>query len=114
MGQGVVFSRDAWDYNEQMIQLIIAGLLLGLPSCSQGVWQALVYPDRGNLTNHLSIGEFQNLEECRDHVTAWLEDRHLSEVGDYACGWNCEYQDGIYICEEIAQWTALPVALNPK
>ena len=86
-----------------MIQLLVVGLLLCLSSCSQGVWQALVYPDRDNLTDHLSIGEFQNLEECRDHAVAWIEDRNLSKVGDYECGWNCEYQDGIYSCEETAQ-----------
>ena len=93
---------------EAMVRLLAAGLLLGLLSssgCIQEQWRGFVYPTRDNLIDYRDLGEFDSLEECRDHTVAWLEDRNLLGVGDYECGLNCELSDSgiIYVCEETTR-----------
>ena len=92
---------------EAMVRLLMAGLLLGLLSssgCIQEQWRGFVYPTRA-MIDYQVLGEFDSLEECRDHTVAWLEDRNLLGVGDYECGLNCELSDSgiIYVCEETTR-----------
>lgn len=92
---------------EAMVRLLVAGLLLGLLSssgCIQEQWRGFVYPTRA-MIDYQVLGEFDSLEECRDHTVAWLEDRNLLGVGDYECGLNCELSDSgiIYVCEETTR-----------
>ena len=83
---------------------IILSLLLVLlvAGCSQDKWEGFVYPDRGNLTKHIYVGEFQSLEACRDIAIAKLEQLGALTRGDYECGKNCRVKSGftVRICEE--------------
>ncbi len=82
-------------------------VLVGLAHCSlvQDKWQGVVYPDRGYLPDSRNIGEFESLEECRAACLTYLRDLGKSQIGDYECGKNCEYDSsiGIYVCEETVR-----------
>ncbi len=78
--------------------LLIATFL----ACTQDRWEGFVYPNQNNLTNHVYVGEYNNLEDCRDAALAKLEELGALNRGDYECGKNCRSEPGltVRICEE--------------
>jgi hypothetical protein len=74
--------------------LLVAALVLA--GCDQGPqWQGWIYPSRHNLADHIAIGSFESLEQCRSAALARLEREAIYEdgekiVGDYECGYKCE------------------------
>jgi hypothetical protein len=71
--------------------------LIGAAGCEYfqaGKWDALVYPrsDRGRA---VYVGKFKTLAECRTAALAELQ-RHRQ--GDYECGLNCKFRNGINVC----------------
>lgn len=83
-----------------MKQLLLAfGIALAFSACgTRDTWEGFVYPDRGDLTRHISLGAFQTLDECRAAAL-----NALSERGDYECGKNCDFKEGmgeLRVCEE--------------
>ena len=82
----------------------IGCIFLALFGCSSDDdWSGFVYPDKENLFNHLELGKFETLDQCR--AAAWdLIDRSgWPTVADYECGLNCkpiEGYDVLKVCEE--------------
>ena len=78
-------------------------VILILLACGErDTWEGFVYPDRGDLTSHVSLGAFQSLEACRIAALNKLAELRAEEGGDYECGKNCEYKDGmgdLRVCE---------------
>ena len=69
----------------------------------EGEWEGFVYPDRDDLTIHRNIGIFASLKSCRVAARDILSIISSSELGDYECGLNCEYRnglEGIKVCEK--------------
>lgn len=75
---------------------VALSLLVG---CEQQ-WDGFVYPDRGNLTNHIGVGTFNSLEECRSAAVDRLERMNALYTGDYECGLNCDRSEFPMICEK--------------
>jgi len=85
--------------------ILMLFLTLVTVGCSQDSWEGYVYPDRGNLPDHLYVGEFQTLEACRDAATTKLKQIGVLSRGDYECGKNCRTESGftVRICEETSE-----------
>jgi hypothetical protein len=93
------------------------GLLLLLLACLLGcrkehTWSGYAYPNRNDLTQHLEVGAFTSLEDCRQAAHAVLRRHHESTCrgdacdedplarGDYECGLDCKPRNGINVCKE--------------
>lgn len=80
------------------ISLILSLLLTG---CSDQ-WEGFVYPNKDDLTNHIGIGSYKSLEDCRASALDALEKVSSVDRGDYECGLNCKADSslgGIKICK---------------
>jgi hypothetical protein len=79
-----------------------------LTGCSER-WEGSVYPDRGNLTRPVNVGEYPSLEQCRLAARQVLTNRFNDprlERGDYECGKNCDdgsRYGGVKVCKETAR-----------
>ena len=66
-------------------------------------WEGFVYPDKNDLTNHIGIGSYTSLEECRASAMSALAKVSSPERGDYECGLNCKPdggRGGLKVCED--------------
>ena len=64
-------------------------------------WIGFYYPDENNLTEHTQSAELETIEECRFWVESQIAIHNPSGFGyDYECGKNCNFDAGIYVCEE--------------
>jgi len=82
-----------------VVVIVIAGVTL---TACRGVWQGFVYPDKNDLSEHIGIGNYATLEECRASAVAALRTLKATERGDYECGYSCKPSDtgsGINVCE---------------
>ena len=65
-----------------------------------------VYPNKADLTQHIEIGVFSSLEECREAAQDKLVLSGWASSGDYECGLNCEqkaeYGD-LFVCKETSR-----------
>jgi hypothetical protein len=77
-------------------------IALSLVGCGER-WEGFVYPDKNNLANHLSIGEYSSLENCRDAARSALKDISSITSGDYECGLNCSDGASQKICEKTGR-----------
>lgn len=81
---------------------VIAFLLTLLSGCSD-TWEGFVYPNKNDLSKHISIGDYKSLEACRASALTTLMQLGASERGDYECGLNCKIDSGlgdIKVCQE--------------
>jgi hypothetical protein len=65
-----------------------------------------VYPNKNDLTNHIGIGHYSSLEECRASALSAIAKISPPDRGDYECGWNCKDNaglSGIKVCEETSR-----------
>lgn len=71
----------------------------------QGEWTSLIYPDKNNTKRSKKHAVYQSLEECRKGSLSELEKLGLKTRGDYQCGLNCEYHEGMKldICEKLSK-----------
>jgi hypothetical protein len=83
-----------------MKKVILIASFLILSGCLKEQWEGFVYPNKEDLTNHVSIGVFTSLEECRDHSLAKLEEISSIHAGDYECALNCKEGSLPKICEK--------------
>ena len=78
-------------------------ILVFLASCSQDedTFVLIVYPDKNNLDNHISVEVFDTLEQCRTSAENIISINKY-ENADYECGINCRkiYDSSMYICKE--------------
>jgi hypothetical protein len=86
--------------------LILVGAAAALTACWQQEWMGFVYPNKANLTQHIEIGVFSSLEECRGAAQDKLVLSGWANSGDYECGLNCErkveYGD-LLVCKETSR-----------
>ncbi len=77
--------------------------ILVLLACGgRDTWEGFVYPDRGDLTAHVGVGEFESLNACRSAALKKLAELRATESGDYECGKNCKSKAGmgdLRVCE---------------
>lgn len=78
---------------------LVCLLVVALAGCGE-TWEGFVYPDKIDLTQHLNIGTYKSLEECRASALAELREVSSVEAGDYECGLNCEADGGQKVCVE--------------
>ena len=81
--------------------IFILTIVLGCDS-----YQVTVYPNKENLTKHITIEGLDNLDSCRDAARRIIFENDYSNP-DYECGINCRKQNDaygeIYICEETTR-----------
>ncbi len=68
-------------------------------------WTALIFPDKENTKRSKKFAVYKTLEECREGSKNELSRLGLSDRGDYKCGLNCKYHEGMKldICEKLVQ-----------
>ena len=68
-------------------------------------WTSLIYPDKNNTKRSKKNGIYASLEECRKASLSELSDLGLKDKGDYTCGLNCNFHDGmkVDICEQTSK-----------
>lgn len=72
---------------------------------SKQEWTSLIYPDKNNTKRSKKYNVYKTLEECRKGSIEELNRLELSLTGDYQCGLNCKYHDGMKldICEKLSK-----------
>lgn len=81
--------------------IVIAALAMS--GCFKDEWSGFVYPNKNDLTEHINIGTYKSLEECRASAVSALNKISPISVGDYECGLNCESRSGmgdVKVCEK--------------
>jgi hypothetical protein len=76
---------------------------LAVSGCFKEEWEGFVYPNRNNLSEHINIGTYKSLEECRASAVSTMNRISSMTAGDYECGLNCESRSGmsdIKVCEQ--------------
>lgn len=66
-------------------------------------WTSLIYPDKNNTKRSKKFAIFKTLEECKKSSLEELKNLGLETRGDYQCGLNCKYHEGMKldICEKL-------------
>lgn len=87
---------------------IIVGMaaVATLTGCLEEEWMGFVYPNRADLTEHIEIGVYSSLEQCRAAAQDKLVLSGRVNTGDYECGLSCERKaefGGLYVCKETAR-----------
>jgi hypothetical protein len=86
--------------------LILVGAAAALYACWKQEWMGFVYPNKADLTQHIEIGVFSSLEECRGAAQGKLVLSGWASSGDYECGLSCEqkaeYGD-LLVCKETSR-----------
>lgn len=79
------------------------GFAMFVSGCFREEWEGFVYPNRNNLGEHVYIGTYKTLEECRASAIDALTRISSVSAGDYECGLNCKTKNGmgsIKVCEK--------------
>ena len=68
-------------------------------------WTSYIYPDKTNTKRSMSNGIFPTLEECQEASKKRLITLNLESRGDYRCGLNCNYHEGMksQICTKMSK-----------
>ncbi len=68
-------------------------------------WTSLIYPDKTNSKRNKKNGIYNTLEECKKASLEELANLGLKDKGDYKCGLNCNYHEGMKldICEQMSK-----------
>jgi hypothetical protein len=78
-------------------------VVLSVTGCFKEEWEGFVYPNKNNLSEHINIGSYKSLEECRASAINALNRVSSVSAGDYECGLNCDSRSstgGIKVCEK--------------
>ena len=83
--------------------IVVLGVTV-LSACDS--YQVTVYPNKDNLTNHVTIEGLDSLESCRNTAKKMILEKGYANP-DYECGINCKkevdvYGD-LYICEDTTR-----------
>lgn len=68
-------------------------------------WTAWIYPDKQNTKRSLKGNTFKTLEECRKSSLLKMKELDIENSGDYNCGLNCKFHEGMKteVCEKMAK-----------
>lgn len=81
----------------------VVAYALAISGCFKEEWEGFVYPNKNDLAEHINIGAYKSLEECRVSAVNALNKISSVSAGDYECGLNCESKSGtggIKVCEK--------------
>lgn len=81
----------------------VIALSLAISGCFNEEWEGFVYPNKNNLSEHIDIGSYKTLEECRVSAINALNRTSSVADGDYECGLSCESRNGMSgykVCEK--------------
>lgn len=84
----------------QLITTVVVAFAVS--GCFKEEWEGFIYPNKNNLSEHINIGTYKSLEECRASAINALNKISSVSAGDYECGLNCKSKSsmvGIKICE---------------
>lgn len=72
---------------------------------SKQEWTSIIYPDKNNSKRSKKHAIFPTLEACQKGSKDELAKLGLTTRGDFQCGLNCEYHEGmkIDICEKMSK-----------
>lgn len=77
-------------------------IVTALCGCSD-TWEGYAYPNKNDLTQHISLGEFPSLEACRVAALDTLRRVSTERKGDYECARDCKDKIGLRVCEETTR-----------
>lgn len=85
--------------------ILAAFLLSGCGEIPDQEWTSLIYPDKTNNKRNKKNGIYPTLEECKKASILELTNLGFQDRGDYQCGLNCSYHEGmkVDICEEMSK-----------
>lgn len=90
-----------------IFSILAAFLLSGCfgGDASDKQWTSLIYPDKNNSKRSKKHGVYPSLEECKKASLLELKTLGLEGKGDYQCGLNCEFHEGMKldICEQMSK-----------
>lgn len=68
-------------------------------------WTSMIFPDKENSKRSKKFAIYATLEECQKGSKDELARLGLSDRGDYKCGLNCGYHEGMKldICEKLVK-----------
>ena len=83
-------------------KIILIVSVLCLSSCNIDNWDGFLYPNKNDLTEHINVGKFDTLAQCRSAVARYVQENSIrANQFDYECGKNCRGSStGLSICEE--------------
>ncbi len=90
----------------KLFTLLLLILTLVFSGCFKEEWEGVVYPNENDFYDYKYIGVYKSLESCRAAALDTLSRLNPTERGDYECGLNCKYKDGmgsIRVCEKTEQ-----------
>lgn len=85
------------------LALLFTGCIGG--DSSKQEWTSLIYPEKTNTKRSKKNGVYQTLEQCQKASKDELVKIGLTTRGDYQCGLNCEFHEGmkVDICEKLSK-----------
>ncbi len=66
-------------------------------------WTSFIYPDKTNQKRSMESGIYPSLKICQEASIAKLKTLDLQSRGDYRCGLDCQYHEGMktQICKQM-------------
>lgn len=66
-------------------------------------WTSFIYPDKQNHKRSMENGIYPSLKICQDASIAKLKTLNLESRGEYKCGLDCQYHEGMktQICKQM-------------
>ena len=89
--------------NRAIVGSIVCIFLILFGCSKDDDWSGFVYPDKENLSNHLELGDFETLDQCRAAARELIDVSGWPSVADYECSLNCKPMKGydlLQMCEE--------------
>lgn len=85
------------------ISILFTGCLGG--GNTKQEWTSFIYPDKQNTKRSKKYALYATLEECKKGSIEELTRLELSDRGDYQCGLNCGFHEGMKldICEQMTK-----------
>ncbi|MGJ0515371.1 MAG: hypothetical protein ACR65O_06405 [Methylomicrobium sp.] len=97
-------NSSVWPHNVKSRLITTAVVVaLGISGCLKDEWEGFIYPNKDNLSEHITIGSYKSLEECRTSAISALNKISSVSSGDYECELGCELRSdmgGIKVCEK--------------
>lgn len=81
---------------------IVASILVLSAGCSES-WEGYAYPNKNDLGQHIALGQFSSLEECRAAAVDTLRRVSTERKGDYECARDCRDESGLRVCAETTR-----------
>lgn len=101
-----LYTDGSGEEMRKLFTLLLLTVALVVFGCFKEEWEGVVYPNKSNSYDYKYIGVYESLESCRAASLDMLYKLNATEKGEYECGLNCKYKDGmgsIKVCEKTEQ-----------